>query len=66
MKKNGIEFDYNDQRVLLLFDKSLSTLNRVSASAGDGATATTGTATGVSTSTSTSGADAAGAASTGN
>ena len=29
IQKNGIEFTYGDQRILLLFDKSLSSGNRV-------------------------------------
>jgi hypothetical protein len=32
IQKNGIEFSYQGQRILLLFDRSLSSLNRVSAS----------------------------------
>lgn len=34
IQKNGIEFTYNDQRILLLFDKSLSSANRVSGKSG--------------------------------
>ncbi|MCK6418136.1 MAG: choice-of-anchor D domain-containing protein [Alphaproteobacteria bacterium] len=40
MKKEGIEFLHNGQRVLLLFDRSLSSLNRVSASSGDASSST--------------------------
>lgn len=43
IQKNGIEFAHQDQRVLLLFDRSLSSINRVNASSkgGDAAEATT-------------------------
>ena len=36
IQKNGIEFLHQGQRVLLLFDRSLSSVNRVSASSGGG------------------------------
>ncbi len=47
-QKNGIEFMFKGQRVLLLFDRSLSSASRVSATSGSdsGTTATTGTNTG--------------------
>jgi hypothetical protein len=35
IQKNGIEFLHQGQRILLLFDRSLSTINRVSSSSGD-------------------------------
>ena len=35
IQRNGIEFMHNAQRVLLLFDRSLSSINRVSASSND-------------------------------
>ena len=37
IQKNGIEFLHQKQRVLLLFDRSLSSINRVGASSGGGA-----------------------------
>lgn len=36
IQKNGIEFDNNGQRVLLLFDRSLSAINRVTTGTGSG------------------------------
>ncbi len=35
IQKNGIEFEHQNSRILLLFDRSLSSLNRVSASSDD-------------------------------
>lgn len=40
IQKNGIEFVYKAQRILLLFDRSLSSINRVSASSRGGDAAT--------------------------
>jgi len=36
IQKNGIEFIHQDSRVLLLFDRSLSSINRVNASSDSG------------------------------
>ena len=58
IQKNGIEFMHQGQRILLLFDRSLSSINRVSASSGDkGSSVSTG-----SSSSSGSGSDAGAAA----
>lgn len=45
VKKEGIEFLHNGQRVLLLFDRSLSSINRVTASSGGASTDLSTTAT---------------------
>jgi hypothetical protein len=42
IQKNGIEFLHEGQRVLLLFDRSLSSINRVSASSRGGSTSSAG------------------------
>ncbi|MCB1531846.1 MAG: choice-of-anchor D domain-containing protein [Alphaproteobacteria bacterium] len=42
IQKNGIEFLHQGQRVLLLFDRSLSSINRVSASSNSSASASSG------------------------
>ena len=42
IQKSGIEFAYQDQRVLLLFDRSLSSINRVNASSVGGDAADSG------------------------
>lgn len=45
IQKNGIEFAHQGERILLLFDRSLSSLNRVSASSNDSASSS-GTSSG--------------------
>jgi hypothetical protein len=42
IQKNGIEFVHQNNRVLLLFDRSLSSINRVNASSVGGDAASTG------------------------
>ncbi len=42
IQRNGIEFLHQGQRVLLLFDKSLSSINRVSASSSSGSSGSSG------------------------
>lgn len=42
IQKSGIEFLHQGQRVLLLFDRSLSSINRVSASSGSGGSGSSG------------------------
>ncbi len=42
IQKNGIEFLHEGQRVLLLFDRSLSSINRIGASSGNSAAASGG------------------------
>ena len=43
IQKNGIEFLHKKQRILLLFDRSLSSINRVQASSGGSSSADTTT-----------------------
>ncbi len=58
IQKNGIEFLYQGQRVLLLFDRSLSSINRISASSDTGG-ASSGAASGSSTPATATSTDAA-------
>jgi hypothetical protein len=44
IQKDGIEFLHQGQRILLLFDRSLSSINRVSSSSGGSSVSTTGAA----------------------
>jgi hypothetical protein len=44
IKKDGIEFLHQGQRILLLFDRSLSSINRISTSSSDGSAAGSGAA----------------------
>ena len=53
IQKNGIEFNFQGQRILLLFDRSLSSINRISASSDSGSGSSSG-----SSSTSDSGSSA--------
>lgn len=55
IQKNGIEFLHQGQRILLLFDRSLSTINRVSASSGNNNTAAGAAATTTTTDTNNDG-----------
>ena len=50
IRASGVEFRSGDEKVLLLFDRSLSSVNRTSSQSGSGGSAGTGAATSASTS----------------
>ena len=54
IQKNGIEFLHQGQRILLLFDRSLSSINRVSASSSKNKTSGSGSSSSSSSSTTSS------------
>lgn len=56
IQRNGIEFSYQGQTVLLLFDRSLSSVNRVQSQSGSGTTGSSSSSSGTSSSSNTSSA----------
>ncbi len=64
IQKNGIEFAHQDQRVLLLFDRSLSSINRVNASSVGGDASTNRTPAAAAATTGGPGASASSSAAT--
>lgn len=54
IQRNGIEFSYQGQTVLLLFDRSLSSVNRVQSQSGSGSGSGTSTSTSSTSSTGSS------------